>query len=54
MFWRKNGWKIGGLEGKARVYKKVLFEQKISRNILDRTAGAEAVKWEVDCYVLGQ
>lgn len=36
MFWRKNGWKIGGLEGKARVYKKVLFEQKISRNILDR------------------
>lgn len=36
MFWRKNDWKIGGLEGRERIYKKVLFEQKVSRNILDR------------------
>lgn len=33
---RQGGWKIGGLVGMERVYKTVLFEQKVSKNILDR------------------
>lgn len=33
---RQDGWKIGGLVGMERVYKKVLFEQEVSKNILDR------------------
>lgn len=28
MLWRKEGWKIGSLVGRERVYRKLLFEQR--------------------------